>query len=87
MFYHEGEPKRANKGNLRDQYYFQDPGVCVFSPAVPIFQINWATLHPGMTIHIVQIPTRIPEKIVVALFSGIVVNSGILVEAGRLHTI
>ena len=34
----------------------------------------------------VQIPTRIPEKIVVALFSGIVVNSGILVEAGRPHT-
>ena len=31
----------------------------------------------------VQIPTRIPEKIVVALFSGIVVNSGIQVEAGR----
>ena len=27
----------------------------------------------------VQIPTRIPEKIVVALFSGILVNSGILV--------
>ena len=35
---------------------------------------------------IIQIPTRIPEKIVVALFAGIVVNSGILVEAGRLHT-
>ena len=33
-----------------------------------------------------QIPTRIPEKNVVALFSGIVVNSGIVVEAGRLHT-
>ena len=33
----------------------------------------------------VQSPTRIPEKIVVALFSGILVNSGILVEAGRLH--
>ena len=32
----------------------------------------------------VQIPTRIPEKIVVALFSGILVNSGILVVAGRL---
>ena len=28
----------------------------------------------------VQIPTRIPEKIVVALFSGILVNSGILVD-------
>ena len=27
-----------------------------------------------------QIPTRIPEKIVVALFSGILVNSGILVD-------
>ena len=25
---------------------------------------------------IIQIPTRIPEKIVVALFSGILVNSG-----------
>ena len=35
---------------------------------------------------IVQIPTRIPEKIVVALFSVIVVNSGIVVVAGRLHT-
>ena len=34
----------------------------------------------------VQIPTRIPEKIVVALFSGILVNSGILVVvAGRLQ--
>ena len=31
----------------------------------------------------VQIPTRIPEKTVVALFSGIIVNSGIEVEAGR----
>ena len=30
---------------------------------------------------LVQIPTRIPEKIVVALFSGILVNSGILVLA------
>ena len=29
----------------------------------------------------VQIPTRIPEKIVVALFSGILVNSGIQVDA------
>ena len=29
----------------------------------------------------IQIPTRIPEKIVVALFSGILVNSGILVIA------
>ena len=33
----------------------------------------------------VQTPTRTPEKIVVGLFSGILVNSGILVEAGRLH--
>ena len=32
----------------------------------------------------IQIPTRIPEKIVVALFSGILVNSGILVVAGIL---
>ena len=30
----------------------------------------------------IQIPTRKPEKIVVALFSGILVNSGILVVAG-----
>ena len=29
----------------------------------------------------IQIPTRTPEKIVVALFSGILVNSGIQVEA------
>ena len=29
----------------------------------------------------IQIPTRITEKIVVALFSGILVNSGILVVA------
>ena len=28
----------------------------------------------------VQIPTRIPEKIVVALFSSIIVNSGVLVD-------
>ena len=36
-------------------------------------------------IHIeVQIPTLIPEKIVVALFSGIRVNSGIQVEAVKL---
>ena len=28
----------------------------------------------------VQIPTRIPEKIVVSLFSGILVNSAILVD-------
>ena len=35
----------------------------------------------------IQIPTLIPEKIVVALFSGILVISGILVVAGRLHTI
>ena len=33
---------------------------------------------------LIQIPTRIPEKIVVALFSGVLVNSGIQVEAGRL---
>ena len=35
----------------------------------------------------VQIPTRIPEKFVVALFSGVLVNSGIVVVAGisRLH--
>ena len=34
-----------------------------------------------------QIPTRKPEKIVVALFSGILVNSGILVAGiSRLHT-
>ena len=33
----------------------------------------------------VQIPTRIPEKIVVALFSGILVNSGILVVAERVQ--
>ena len=31
----------------------------------------------------IQIPTRIPEKIVVTQFSGILVNSGIQVEAGR----
>ena len=38
-------------------------------------------------LHHVQIPTRIPEKIVVAPFSGVLVNSGILVvAAGRLHT-
>ena len=30
----------------------------------------------------IQIPTRIPEKIVVALFSGILVISGTLVVAG-----
>ena len=34
----------------------------------------------------IQIPTRIPEKIVVALFSGILVNSGILVVAGTVLT-
>ena len=34
---------------------------------------------------IIQSPTRIPEIIVVGLFSGILVNSGIVVEAGRLH--
>ena len=36
----------------------------------------------------IQIPTRIPEKIVVALFSGILVNSGILVVADTsgIHT-
>ena len=34
----------------------------------------------------IQIPTRIPEKIVVALFYVILVNSGILVVAGRLLT-
>ena len=32
----------------------------------------------------VQIPTRIPEKVVVALFSGVLVNSGIQVVADRL---
>ena len=35
----------------------------------------------------IQIPTRIPEKIVVALFSGILVNSGIPVVVGMLHTV
>ena len=35
---------------------------------------------------VVQIPTRIPEKIVVGPFSGILVNSGILVVAGRLQS-
>ena len=34
----------------------------------------------------IQSPTRIPEKIVVGLFSGILVNSGIIVEADRLHS-
>ena len=34
-----------------------------------------------------QIPTRIPEKIVIALFSGILVNSGIPVVARILETI
>ena len=34
----------------------------------------------------VQIPTRIPEKVVVALFSGILVISGIVVVAGRQLT-
>ena len=33
----------------------------------------------------IQIPTRIPEKIVVALFSGIFVNSGILVIASKYY--
>ena len=40
--------------------------------------INWLSSKDGL----VQIPTRIPEKIVVALFSGILVISGILVVAG-----
>ena len=35
----------------------------------------------------VQVPTRIPEKIVIALFSGILVNSGIPVVAMILETI
>ena len=35
----------------------------------------------------IHIPTRIPEKIVVGLFSGILVNSGIPVEADRLLTL
>ena len=34
----------------------------------------------------IQIPTPIPEKIVVALFSGFLVNSGMPVVAGRLHS-
>ena len=34
----------------------------------------------------VQIPTRIPEKVVVAIFSGILVISGIVVVAGRQLT-
>ena len=34
-----------------------------------------------------QVPTRIPEKIVIALFSGILVNSGIPVVARILETI
>ena len=34
----------------------------------------------------IQIPTRIPEKVVVALFSGILVISGIVVVAGRQLT-
>ena len=34
----------------------------------------------------VQIPTRIPEKFVAALFSGILVISGIVVVAGRQLT-
>ena len=32
---------------------------------------------------LIQIPTRIPEKVVVALFSGILVISGIVVVDGR----
>ena len=35
---------------------------------------------------VIQIPTRIPEKIIVALFSGILVISGIVVVAGRQLT-
>ena len=34
-----------------------------------------------------KVPTRIPEKIVIALFSGILVNSGIPVVARILETI
>ena len=35
---------------------------------------------------LIQIPTRVPEKIVVAIFSGILVNSGIPVVVDRLNS-
>ena len=49
--------------------------------------VESAVHEPIMCLRLVlalQIPTRIPEKIVVALFSGIVVNSGILVVTGSI---
>ena len=52
---------------------------------VLIFREKFLILRAMLSLTI-QIPTRIPEKIVVALFSGILVNSGIRVEAGRLSS-
>ena len=56
---------------------------------MPVLMLKPFVLHFKAEFHRkniqVQIPTRIPEKIVVALLSGILVNSGIQVEAGSLH--
>ena len=43
-----------------------------------IFQNQGGICPPLGTYVAIQIPTRIPEKIVVGLFSGLLVNSGIL---------
>ena len=55
-----------------------------YSTNVDYFVQKLSCQYPNLAI---QTPTRIPEKIVVALFSGILVNSGIQVEAGRHITV
>ena len=51
-------------------------------PEKGFLRIKSVRIILNASFYTVQIPTRIPEKIVVALFSGILVNSGILVVAG-----
>ena len=73
---------RSGKPNERSRTVELGLGNADSNPAV------WSsptqrTLTSKKAFNEVQIPTRIPEKIVAALFSGILVNSGILVVGNK----
>ena len=68
-------------------YLLVDTGLPAITTAFAVLflaLLRYVCAVPGFfwTFRKIQIPTRIPEKIVVALFSGILVISGILVVAG-----
>ena len=60
--------------------FFCSKQTTVFEPQTEFTQSLIVGRPADARLYLLQIPTRIPEKIVVALFSGILVNSGILVD-------